>query len=177
MILEYKIEEEDYLAFQLYTASQSAAIQKKKTNSHILITSALALLGLIMISVSADKTFGFLYLILAIVFGVYYPKYFKWRYKKHYLGHIRESYKQRIGLMVSLEFLGDTILAKDKTGESKLALSEIEIVKETAKHFFIQFSTGVSVIIPKQDDEEVNALKQKFQEAEIVVEEHLSWKW
>lgn len=177
MKLEYKIEEEDYLAYQLFTSSQSPAIQKKKTNSHILITSALALLGLAMISVSADKTFGFLYLIMAVAFGFYYPKYFKWRYKKHYLNHIRESYKQRIGLVVTLEFLEDTILAKDKTGESKLSLSEIEVVKETSQHFFLQFTTGVSVIIPKLDEEESAALKAKFEEVNIEVEDHLNWKW
>ncbi len=177
MKLEYKIEEEDYLAFQLYTASQSPKIQKKKTNSHILITSALALLGLAMISLSADKTFGFLYLIMAFAFGFYYPKYFKWRYKKHYLSHIRESYKQRIGLVVTLEFLEDSIVAKDKTGESKLSLSEIEVVKETSQHFFLLFSTGVSVIIPKLDEEESEALKVRFEEAGIQVEDHLNWKW
>ncbi len=177
MKLEYTIEEEDYLAYQLFTSSQSASIQKKKTNGHILITSALALLGLVMISVSADKTFGILYLILAVVSGIYYPKYFKWRYKKHYLTHIRESYKQRIGLVVTLEFLEDTILAKDKTGESKLSLSEVELVKETSQHFFLQFTTGVSVIIPKMGEEESEALKGRLVEKGISVEDHLNWKW
>ncbi len=177
MKLEYTIQEEDYLAFQLYAASQSPRITKKMVNGRIVITAGLALLGLIMISVSADKTFGLLYLILAVIAGVYYPRYIKWRYKKHYLSHIRESYKQRIGLTVRLEFEGDTITARDKTGESKLQVSEVEVVQETPKHFFMRFTTGVSVIIPKLDEEEVEALKAVFNQAGIEVEDQLNWKW
>lgn len=177
MILEYKIEEQDYLVYQLYTASKSPRIQKKKTNGHIIITSVLALLGLIMLSVSADKTFGFLYLISAIAFGIYYPKYFKWRYKKHYLTHIRESYKQRIGLVVTLEFLEDTIVAKDKTGESKLSLKEIEGAIEIPEHFMLRFSSGVSLIIPKRDLNDLQPFKQLLIEANIPLVEELNWNW
>jgi hypothetical protein len=177
MKLEYKIEEADYLAFQLYTASQAPQIAKKRVNSHIIITAGLGLLGLIMVSVSTDKTFGLFYLILAIVAGFYYPRYFKWRYKKHYLSHIRHSYKQRIGLMVTLLINDDTMVARDKTGESTLLLSEVEGVTETSAHFFLRFTTGVSIIIPKKNEVESKALTALFNQKSIPVSTQLSWRW
>ena len=113
----------------------------------------------------------------ALAFGLFYPKYFKWRYKIHYKTFIKENYSKRFGQKEFLEINSDHIYSKDKTGEGKINLSEIERVDETCNHFFLKISTGMSLVIPKKELESIDKLRQKFMEIGLTVNDKTNWKW
>ena len=90
MTLEIKINEQDFLDFQLFTASKSDRINKKKRNGWILLTlgsTVVALFFYLNQNIAMTIYFG----LVAIACGLFYPRYFKWRYKKHYKTYIREN--------------------------------------------------------------------------------------
>ena len=117
------------------------------------------------------------FVVLALVIGFFYPKYFRWRYKKHYASFIGRNYAKRFGQPAELEITKDYILSKDKVAEGKVKLSEIEYVSETLNHFYIKISTGMSFIIPKRElDSSVN-LKEEFSRIGITVKDEIYWKW
>jgi hypothetical protein len=176
MTLEYKIDEQDFLDFQLFTASKSDRINKKKRNGWILLTIGSIVVALYFYlneNVAMTIYFG----LVAIACGLFYPKYFKWKYKKHYKTYIKENYSKRYGQIEALEINNDYIFSKDKTGEGKINISEIERVDETDNHFFLKISTGLSLIIPKKELENVDELRENFKEIRLTVNNETNWTW
>ena len=176
MKFEYQIQEADFLSYQLFTASKSKRITRKKRNGWIGLTVGSFLVGLYCYS--GEKDFLVYYFFaMAILTGFFYPTYFKWRYKKHYSTYIKEHYKNRFDEAVQLEFTSSYIESKDKTGEGKIKISELEEIAETSTHFFIRLSTAMSLIIPKREFSDLNPIKNQLQELGIPIRNELQWKW
>lgn len=176
MTHEFKINEQDFLDFQLFTASKSNRIKKKKIYGWILLTLgsiAVAFLSYLNQNNSMSIYFG----LMAIACGIFYPKYFKWRYKKHYKTHIKENYSKCFGQIATIEINNDSIYSKDKTGEGRIKLSEIEKIDETDKHFFLKISSGHSLLLPKKKLPNVDELRKKFNDIGLVVNNETNWKW
>ena len=176
MTLEYKIDEQDFLDFQLFASLKSDRINKKKRNGWILLTAGSIIVAFYFyLNKNNPMTiyFGF----IAVATGIFYPKYFKWRYKKHYKTYINENYSKRFGKIETLEINSDSILSKNKTGEGKINLSEIEKIDETENHFFLKISMGISLLIPKRELKSVDELREKFKEIGLAINNETSWTW
>jgi len=176
MKFQYKIEAEDFLEFQLYTASKDPIVQKRKLRSWFLLPIAFSIMA-VFSYMSETYYLAVYFTILAIVIALFYPKYFSWRYKKHYASFIGRNYAKRFGQPAELEITKDYILSKDKVAEGKVKLSEIEYVSETLNHFYIKISTGMSFIIPKRELDSSIDLILEFSRIGIAVQDELNWKW
>ncbi len=88
-----------------------------------------------------------------------------------------ENYSKRFGQLEHLEINSDHIFARDKTGEGKINISEIENVSETQSHFFIKITTGVSLIIPKTKIKNSEEIKTQFENLKIPIIDETNWKW
>lgn len=176
MTLEYKIDEQDFLDFQLFTASKSDRINRKKRNGRIFLS-----VGSIVVAfyfyLNQNRAMAIYFGLVAIAMGVWYPKYFKWRYKKHYEAFIKENYSKRFGQVEMIVINKDSIFSKNKTGEGKINLSEIDKIDETANHFFLKLSTGLSLLIPKKDLQNAKEVRDKFSEIGLPVNDERNWTW
>ena len=176
MKLQIKLQEQDFVDFQLFTASQSDRINKKKRNGWLISS----LLGLVFTGLFIFEN-NLALIIYCGVFSVlsllFYPNYFIWRYKKHYQKFVKENYINRFGVSESLEFTQDSILYSNKTGDGKIILSEIERIDETQKHFFVKVSSGLSIIIPKSELESREEFKSKLNELDLQITDQTNWKW
>ena len=162
MKLKYKIGEQDFLDFQLFTASQSDRIKRKMLYAWIFLIFGFGIVS--GYSYFKDNIVLTIYFgLVAIICGLFYPTYFRWRYKKHYKTYIRENYANRFDELEYLEINNETIFSKDKVGESIISISEIEKIDETERHFFVKMSGGVSLIIPKYKIENPNDVHSKFE--------------
>lgn len=154
MKIQYRLEEKDFLAFQLFSASKLERIQKRRRNGRVLIT--LMTLALVFLDYWRGNFFmSSFFAIISIIIWVFYPSYFKWRYKRHYLKLIKEDYLQRFGQVENIEFTEDYINSYDHTGDGKIKLSEVETMSETQSHFFFRFNTNMSFIILKREIEDI----------------------
>jgi len=176
MIFKYKIEENDFLDFHIFTASKSKRIRKKKNKSWLLLTISSAVVA-IYFYLNYNTPLAVYFGLVAVVCGLFYPKYFRWRYKRHYKTQIAENYSKRFGQIETLEITENQILSKDKTGESKVNLSEIEKVDETNSHFFLKISAGMSLIIPKERIDNSDQLRTEFKKLGLTVNDQRNWKW
>ena len=179
MTLEFTIHEEDFLNFQLFTTSHNKRIQKRKKLVWI-VTPIVTGIATVLALVSKNFGIAIYFGLIAITCLLFYPKYFNWRYKKHYKTYIKENYAKRFGQTAVLEFRENTIYSKDLTGEGTLNVSQIEQVNETGDYFFIKISTGLSLILPKKAMKnlaELNAVREKLLALKIPLVEELDWKW
>ena len=115
--------------------------------------------------------------VVGLVTALFYPKYAKWRYRRHYQSHIREHYAGRFDEKIQVEIGEKALFSKDKTGEGSINLSEVEYVDETGEHFFLKISTGQGWIIPKAHIPESEALKAIFQKLGLKVNDWNNWYW
>jgi len=162
MKLEYEIKEQDFLEFQLFTASQSKKIYRKKLKGWIFTTLFFVILSAYFYF-DYNNILAICYGICAIIFGLFYPKYFAWRYRKHYKSYIKENYSYRFGKKEYIEINNQFIFHRDKTGEGTINMSEIEKIDETEKHFFVRVKAGVSLIIPKNEIQNSDEVRAKFE--------------
>lgn len=180
MKLEYSLEKNDYVTFQLFAASKSCGIIKKRRNNKIILP--LIYLGLAIISFLIEGIgLSIIFLIIGLLWFLFYPAYERKKYFKHYDKYIEENYKNKFGKVETLYFEEDYVLYKDYIGEGKLFLSEVEELNEIGKYFFLKFNSGVSLIIPKV---KIDNLEQFSQYIKSLVSRlnrkhkiELNWEW
>jgi hypothetical protein len=165
MEIKYKIEESDFLDFQLFKASKSERIRKKKKNGWIFLTVASCTLA-IYFYMQDDLNLTIYFGLITIICGFFYPRYFRWRYKKHFKSYIKENYQKQFGEIAIMEIT-----------EEYIYLKEIDEINETKKHFLLEVSTGMSLIVPKREINNIDLLRNELTEFGLKINDELNWEW
>ena len=171
--------ENDFLTFQLYTASKTPRIKNGRIRSWILTTGAFLCLAYLFYA-SNNDFLGNYFLVLAGMALCLFPFYSRWRYRNHYRKFVRDTYKNRFGENCELEFDHDFIRTKDSTGELKINKSEIEAINEIQNYYFLKTRSGTSLIISKKthDIENIrNEIKSMTETRGLKHNVELDWKW
>ncbi|MEM7513130.1 MAG: YcxB family protein [Bacteroidota bacterium] len=180
MKIQCFLDEEDFLTYQLFTASKSERIRMKRIRAWLYPSFLFLVLSLITYRFSLSPLPLFFLLTGVLSLGLY-PFYSRWRYKDHYKKFIRENRKGVIGKMAEITFSEDFIIEKSDLGESKLNTSELEQINEISSHYFLKMNTGHSLIINKTrlaNPEEFRAYLESLMEAQkLPYEQELNWKW
>lgn len=175
MQFRYTLQEDDYLQFQLFTASQSERIKKRKKTGWLILTT-FALMGTLYFAREDNMPMTIYLGIVTGVVAIFYPMYFRWKFKKHYIKFIRENYSSRIGTEELVEFQANHLFLKDKSGEGKVKFSEIENITEIPNLFFMKITNGNSLIIPKNIENKTELIENfdRLGTKRIVLND---WKW
>jgi hypothetical protein len=124
MTINYKIDRNDLLLHQLFLASKSERIKKKRQRNKWGVLVVYFFFGSLFLF-DHSFTLGIIFFIIGLLWFFMYPIRERKRYIKHYEDFIEENYKERFDRMVSLEFSNDFIIAKDSGSESKILTTEI----------------------------------------------------
>jgi len=174
------LDENDYLTYQLYTASKAPRIKKARIKGWIFTTVTFLCLTFLFFE-SDNDLLGYYFLIASGLSLTLYPFYSRWKYKKHYLKYIRDTYKNRFGEESALEINEDNIVTIDKTGEGRINTSEIEEINEIKDFYFVKMTTGASLIISKIKTDDIdrikNELKSLVEKKGIKYNIEMDWKW
>jgi hypothetical protein len=180
MTLTYQLDQNDFLQHQLFLASKTDRIKKKRTKSWLIVSGTMFLLGFLFYQ--SDNTFlTYYFLAFGIVTLIFYPFYQRQQYKNHYAKFIAYTYKNRFWKTANIHFGENVIETIDVSGESKINLSELESVIETGEYFYPSLKTGGHLIIPKTKISDASQLRQELRQLcerlKINFIEDLNWKW
>jgi hypothetical protein len=174
------LDENDFLTFQLYTASKTPRNKNSRIRSWVLTVVTFACMAFLFYY-SDNEYLGYYFLALSGLSLILFPFYSRWRYKQFYLRYIRDNFKNRFGEHTELEFNDDSFVARDKTGEVKINKSEIEEINEIKDYYFMKTRTGLTLIISKTKADDIERVRR---EVRSLVEIHgiphnieLNWKW
>lgn len=121
------------------------------------------------------------FVIIGIVTMLFYPRYERNHYKRHYQKYIADVYKNRFNEIANITFADDAIESVDRTGSSKINLTELETISETGSYFYLKLKTGPHLIIPKaqlQNRSEVRTLFTTISnKLNINFISDLNWRW
>lgn len=175
MKFEYTLQEEDYLSFQLYTAQQRPRFYLRQKNGRFFLAMIFATMGIYF---GYSKEWGMVayFSLLTIVIFLFYPRYFRWRQKMHYLRFVRQHYRSAFNAVETFERSGKTVKLSNQTGEGILPQDELESWVETGQHFYILLKSSSGLVIPKAQVEE-DAFRKELMALNLSHTEHLNWKW
>jgi hypothetical protein len=181
MTITYHLEENDYLTHQLFIASKSERIRKKRQRIKYLYPLIYGAFGF-WFFLQDKYSLALVFINLGLLWFFIYPIWERRHYVKHYKGFIKENYKDRFGRNATIEISNDFIVVKDHGMESKVLTSEIEEINEIPSIIFVRLKGGQSLILPKDKIAEIGNLRIRLQELanylkiNYVVEENWNWK-
>ncbi|MCH4552891.1 hypothetical protein [Aestuariibaculum lutulentum] len=176
MKLTYTLGKSDFLEYQLYASSKSKSHKSRRFRSRIIIPFIYVALGGYVVSLG-NLTEGLMFAGIGVVWFLFYPKYSKWRYKKHFQKHIEEHYQNRIDKTVELTIEDGSLLTKDFTAETKVNASELKELIELPKHVFIRLTTELALIVPKQKIKDLEVFKNEIQSLGATYVDDIQWQW
>jgi hypothetical protein len=180
MLIDYKIDENDFLTYQLFIASRSERIQKKRRRSQLSVPLFYIALGMLFYFYD-QSSLTVVFSIIGVLWYFLYPIWEKTHYVKHYKAFVKENYKLNKRENATIEFNNDFIFAKNEGSESKILTKEFEVITEIPTLIFIKLKEGQSIILSKQKIIEIDALTIKLKELavylDIKYEIVLDWEW
>ena len=180
MSFTYSLDQNDFLQYQLFLASKTDRIKKQRIKSWLIVTGCMLLLSF-MFHQSNNQFLFYYFLIFGILTFIFYPFYQRQKYKKHYARFIAENYKNKFGQTANLKFTEFAIEANDISGETKINLTELENVTETADYFYPKLKGGTGFIIPKSKIADVDHLRTELSnlcgKLNISFVQDLNWRW
>lgn len=180
MKVTYSIEREDFLVRQLFLASTSALIKRKRLRDRLIPAAVYMLIGLSFICFQ-HYFFGTLFLIVALLWFLIYPLSQRKRLLRIYGEHLNESLGTRADVKVFLELTNEFILLKNDVEESRIATSEIRSIQEIPSLILVRFDGSAMLIIPKRKVAELNELVSRLKELanhlNVGYVTDLDWKW
>ena len=179
MTLTFLLNENDFLQCRLFIASKSEKIKKQRNKSWIIWTLAYLSLSL-MFYQSGNIILTYYFLCFSVLYFIFYPTYYKWKYKRSHQKLIKETHQNKINQIINIKFTDEFIETSSTAGESKINLKEIENIVETMSYFYLKLKTNSSyLIIPKSkinvDDVREELLKFS-NKMTIVFTPDLNWK-
>ena len=180
MNMDYSLERTDFLVHQLFAASKSERVIKSRRNSRIRLPIFYFILGVILF-ILADLVYALIFIGIGLAWYVFHPYFMRRRYVRHFEKYIDENFQNRFGKTVSISFDDEFIQAFDYLGESKLRISEITEISEIREYIFLKFSSGETLIVPKDRVNNRNELNDEI--AKITSDRRinhridLNWKW
>jgi hypothetical protein len=180
MTIELKIDENDYLTYQLFVASKSATIQRKRKRNKIIMPILYLMLGASGFYQN-NQLMGILFCVFAVLWFIIYPLWERNNYIRHYMNFIKVNHKDSFGKSAFLEISNEHIFVKDEFSEAKVSTSEIDEIYEIPTTIFIRMKAGKTFILPKDKIAEIESLKSvlselaNFLKISYAIDEN--WKW
>lgn len=162
MTVEFKLTENDFLIHQLYLASISERIRKKRQRNRIQFPLFFTIIALLLLAKSIFL--GIVLFIFALSWFLFYPISERKHYIEHYQSFIKENYQERTEKLAFVEFNNDFIFSKDETSEAKVSTKEIEEIVELPTIIFVKLKGGQSLILPKENIKNIEALIVRLKE-------------
>jgi hypothetical protein len=185
MTLTYSLTANDYVQAQLFMASKSDRIKKKRKKDWLLFSGMFCFAGIVYaLTLPRPESYYFLayYLFGEVILMFFvYPPYQRNYYENHYKKYVADVFKNRINEKTTATFTDDFIEGADVTGTSKLNLNGIAGIDETGSYYFLLLKTGPYIIIPKSQlhnsDDVHTLLTTLSKKLNISFISDLNWKW
>lgn len=181
--LDYELTEDDFLNLQLYHISTDEAARKQRKKEKYRILGLSVFCGLILLFEGDYQLYSYFFLGSALLFFLIYPWWSAWFYKRMYKRQITETLKGSFPHTTKLLLDTDVIDVDTKNGYSRFTIHDVKSITETGTYFFITMSQFITVIIPKNREdntktEEIENLLRSYEaDYKVPYDKNIDWKW
>ena len=179
MILEFSLDRNDYLTYNLFEASKSKRIKRSKLLGKILLPIFFIIYTLIAFIYISIFSSCILFSIAALWF-FFYPLWSKKHYEKHYKAHVDETYKAKFNEKTTLEITKDDLKYSAEDSGSKISTNQIQEIIDIPTMILIKLKVG-AYILPKEKIADIEIVKKELKELseylQIPYTIENDWKW
>ncbi|HEY0262049.1 MAG TPA: hypothetical protein VGB95_03425 [Chitinophagales bacterium] len=178
----FQLDENDFLTSLLFLASKSDQIKKIRQRNKIVIPLLYVGLGLLLGLWGSDIGFLVTFLVVGFLWFLLYPLWEKRRYVNHYKQYIQETYKERIGKNMTVEFNNEFVVARDSGSETKTLTTVLDEINEISSLIILRMKSGQTFILPKDKIMNVDSVIVELKDLaaclkiQYIVDEKWEWK-
>ncbi|NDV69859.1 YcxB family protein [Dysgonomonas sp. 25] len=176
--LNYTLDKDDYIQFQLYIFSISPIMKKQRRTGRFILLGILLILGILFIPFNPFISYYFWG--MAVLAFLLFPLYSRWFYKRTLRKNTERNYDSE-NSTISFKISDETIESSNKIGHTTMYLKELLSIIELADYFYIQQSKQVYYIIPKKKIADPEGFKSHLlncsRALQIPYLLELDWKW
>jgi hypothetical protein len=180
MKYEYRVEEENFLNFQLYHMSQSDQFRLKVKRQPIFIMITNLAVALFF---AAGKNYGIsiLFVIIGVLWYFLYPIRMKRIHEQRMKEEIKAKFQNHFGAEAAFEVNDSTLRTSDKGGYSDKNYTDVLKIVHLPSETLIIFKNHQTFILPKATTANYDAMKQelnaKAKSLHLKIEDLPTWKW
>lgn len=179
MYIEFSLNKEDYLVFQLYSSSQSRELKNSMLRSWFLTPLFFCGIG-VGFYFYKGIIYPIAFLATSVLWILIYPMYSRRNVVKNYSRNLDEIYGGRFGKTGKLSITDENLIMEDISGETMVRFNEVVQIVEIQEYFFLGLKNGSSIIIPKGRVDYFTLLKfmnRVTEKTNVAIFKNLSWKW
>lgn len=188
MILKYSIGADDFLNFQLFTASESPVVKRRRLKSKLAFAILYIAFGLFFV-VDSKWIYASTFFVLAILWFFLYPMREKRMYERNYKNFILENYRNRFDKEATMEITNESIQTKDGVNKGKASLNEVSEIIEMPTAIYIRLNSAQTFMLPyeriefvensgvKNSQEMILKLKEIAQLNHVKYTDKTNWVW
>ena len=179
MILEFSLDRNDYLTYQLFEASKSKKIKRFRIGARMLVSIVFFIYGLAAQG-REDIVFSYIFFSIGVLWFFLYPLWNGKYYITHYGKLLDKSYKEQFGEKLTLEITKDSLISITKNSENKTSTNQIQEIIEIPTMILIKFKV-YAYILPKDKITDIKMIKKELKELsdflQIPYKIENNWKW
>lgn len=145
--IEYQLTEEDLVRFNLYYSAHSELHKRQRRRHRLLVPVVYVMLAGLLCWIRAFIGASIL-AAFALVWFLLSPAWLRWRFRKHYEKHIRETKVETLKEPMTLELQPDGICTSSAVGESKFRYSAVDQIVENDGYTYVFIGKGMALILP-----------------------------
>jgi len=180
MKVAFTLSETDLLTHQLFAASKSKRVQKRRAKGKLFLLLIYMAVGLFIWERNGIVT-GAVFFLVCLPLYLLYNYMERKQYVTHFKTYVQDVYKDRATTTTSIDIEERIITMRDGTNESTVPLSEVEVIYEIGSLYSLALNTGQSIVIPKTnvtpDDNLSPFMKALADRLGIPYQQELTWKW
>ncbi len=152
-VIEYALQEKDYLTHQLFVASRSKRTRRRKMTMWLAEPVLLVFIGLLLSYLYGRGSLLYTWIMLGAggFWLVWYPFHFRRMYRKHFLRHIRENFAGRCGRQSRVECRDGSFFTSEATGEARISLEDLGHIFHIPGYYLFALKTGQMMIVPHDE--------------------------
>lgn len=153
MEIQYELTEEDVITFNLYHVKNSK-VGRNSLKWQRYISPLIFLLFAYFLSVFTDMEKGPLFatfILTAVVWVIFYPKYFTFHIKRQVRKMLREGKNEGLVGEHVMKLNKSGIADQSSTGRTDVQWQGVQSIHEDAAYFYVYTSTVSAYILPKRD--------------------------
>ncbi|MEH7610007.1 YcxB family protein [Gottfriedia acidiceleris] len=168
MKLNYEINLDDYIEFNLHHLKHSKTVQKSLINQRIAVSLIYLVIPFLISFLFNQPLFGYLlaFSLAAILWFIYFPKYFYRSSKNKMIRHLTEKNDQSLFGEHSLKVDEHGIKEITQSSVHEIKWDDIVEIKGTKNYFYIYFTSMQAIVVPleaiKDDMERLLQFYRKY---------------
>ncbi|EMS69814.1 YcxB family protein [Ruminiclostridium cellobioparum] len=152
MELEYYLNKQDYIDFNIYHVNHSDIIKKSLLIQRYFIPIIFMIVPFLIAGVTDLPLLYWIcvFIVISVVWIVFYPKYFVWAFSKRVSKMVDEGKNKDLLGKHRVTVNEEGVLEQSENGENKISWSGVEKIVSSNQHIFIYIGSISACIIPKR---------------------------